>query len=370
MKIGVLLLNFGEPEHATMESVVPFLERIFSLNAPLMEKAAPTDAEVQARSRALAEARAPGLIAEYEEIGGSPLHNQAREQAGALRDELIRRGHDATVLLGMQFTEPSIVDAVTQAEAEGVDYLVSLPVYPLCGPTTNVAALREVDRQVEQQGWEVATRQISGWHRHPEYLSLRVDTIRKLLDANGLSLEDPGTKVVFSAHGTPTKYLKEGSRYAEYVREFCAAVAAELGLPEVTIGYQNHTNRPGIEWTQPDIEKVIQEIDAERVVVDPVSFMHEQSETLGELDDELREEAEGRGLDFYRVPIPYLDDRFIAVLADLVEGAVGDGHTPEGVRLFQCRCKPTKGTLCTNGVEIAGIAGNAGRVRHTEGEPA
>ena len=35
MKTGVLLLNFGEPEHPTLEEVVPFLERIFSLNAPL-----------------------------------------------------------------------------------------------------------------------------------------------------------------------------------------------------------------------------------------------------------------------------------------------------------------------------------------------
>ena len=33
MKLGVLLLNFGEPEEATMEAVVPFLERIFALNA-------------------------------------------------------------------------------------------------------------------------------------------------------------------------------------------------------------------------------------------------------------------------------------------------------------------------------------------------
>src|SRR5687768_5820383 len=110
MKIGVLLLNFGEPENATMETVVPFLERIFAQNAPLMGKANVTEAEVRARSRALAEARAPGLITEYEEIGGSPLYKQANEQAEALQAELARRGYDATVLLGMQFTDPSIAE--------------------------------------------------------------------------------------------------------------------------------------------------------------------------------------------------------------------------------------------------------------------
>jgi protoporphyrin/coproporphyrin ferrochelatase len=355
MKIGVLLLNFGEPEEPTMETVVPFLERIFSLNAPLMGTTSPTQAEITARSRALAEERAPGLIAEYEEIGGSPLHRQAREQAEALDEELRRRGHNATVLLGMQFTEPSIADAVRSARDRGVEYLVSIPVYPLCGPSTSVAALREVDRQLEEQGWSVPGRQVTGWHRHPGYLKTRSNAISRVLSENGLSLREPGTKLVFSAHGTPIKYLEEGSRYDEYVREFCARVAADLDAPDYVIGYQNHTNRPGVKWTQPDIDKVIEEIEAERVVVDAVSFMHEQSETLAELDDELREEAEGRGLGFFRVPIPHIAPEFVALLGDLVEEAVSpseaDGEQSNGgrVSLFQCRCKPTAGTVCTNG---------------------
>ena len=41
MKTAVLLLNFGEPANPTPEEVVPFLERIFSLNAPLMGEATP-----------------------------------------------------------------------------------------------------------------------------------------------------------------------------------------------------------------------------------------------------------------------------------------------------------------------------------------
>lgn len=330
-----------------MESVVPFLERIFAVNAPLMGTPAPTEAEIRARSRALAEARAPGLIAEYEEIGGSPLHRQAREQVEALEIELRRRGYDAAVYLGMQFTEPSIEKAIESARLAGVDFLLPIPVYPLSGPSTTVAALVEVDRQLASKGWSVESRQVSGWHRHPAYLNVRVRAIRKVLDENGLSLADPGTKLVFSAHGTPVKYLREGSRYDEYVREFCAAVAGELGASDYVIGYQNHTNRPGIEWTKPDIETVIDEVEAKRVVVDAVSFMHEQSETLAELDDELRSKAEDRGLGFYRVPIPYLDSEFVSLLADLVEAATVD--TEQGPQLFPCRCKPTAGTFCTNG---------------------
>ncbi|MEX2583915.1 MAG: ferrochelatase [Gemmatimonadota bacterium] len=355
MKTAVLLLNFGEPENPTMESVVPFLERIFTLNAPLMGQSNASEAEIRERSRTLAEARAPGLIAEYEEIGGSPLHRQAREQAEALEAELRTRGHDADVLLGMQFTEPSIEEAVARARESGADFLVSIPVYPLCGPTTNVAALYEVDREIESQGWSVPNLQVTGWHRHPLYLKLRADAIRRVLAENGLSFSDGRTKLVFSAHGTPIKYLEQGSRYDEYVKEFCAAVAKETGASEYLLGYQNHTNRPGVQWTQPDIEKVVEAVAAERIVVDPVSFMHEQSETLAELDDELREEAEARGLGFHRVPIPYLAAAFVTLLGDLVEdalrrgGAAGLEGPQPAVPLYQCRCKATAGTLCTNG---------------------
>lgn len=346
MKIGVLLLNFGEPENPTMDEVVPFLERIFALNSPLMGDGGTGEAEVRERSRRLAEARAPGLIAEYEEIGGSPLHRQAREQAIALAAELGERGLNAVVRVGMQFTDPSIQVAIDEVTEAGADFLVSIPVYPLSGPSTSVAALNEVDRVLAERGWSGPARQVTGWHRHPLYLKTRVDAIRRVVEEDGISLADPGTRLVFSAHGTPMKYLREGSRYDEYVREFCAAVARELGADDYVIGYQNHTNRPGVEWTQPDIEAVVDEIDAERIVVDAVSFIHEQSETLAELDDELRERVEERGIGFHRVPIPYLAPDFVSTLADLVEAAIEPSEAR--VALHPCRCKPTQGTICTN----------------------
>lgn len=357
MKIGVVLLNFGEPETTSLEEVIPFLERIFTTNAPLMGPATPE--QVAERSRRLAVERAPGLIAEYEEIGGSPLHAQARAQGEGLEAELRRRGHDAVVFLGMQFTRPSIAEAAAAARDAGVERLIAIPVYPLCGPSTTVAALAELRREIEALGWSVPVQELTGWHRHPDYVRLRADAIRGTLAEAGAALEG-GTKLVFSAHGTPIKYLDEGSRYDVYVRDFCDLVAQELGGVEYALGFQNHSNRPGVRWTQPEIGEVIATIEAERVVVDACSFMHEQSETLAELDHELREEAEARGLGFHRVPIPFAVPAFLGVLADLVEPFIAcPALTAEGevrvacVPLAQCRCRPAKGTLCLNAATIA-----------------
>lgn len=343
MDIGVILLNFGEPEQPTEELVVPFLERIFMTNASL--EGSLTEEQARARSHALALDRAPGLIEEYMEIGGSPLNRQCAEQADALAGELARRGIAARTYVGMQFTDPSIRAAVEKARADGVARLVGLPVYPLCGPSTTVAALAEMRAQIAALDWDVDVVEITGWHRHAAYTAVRADGIRRIVEENGLDLGDGRTRLVFSVHGTPMRYIEEGSRYVQYAEESCRDIAAAAGAPDYVIGYQNHTNRP-IAWTQPDIEAVIEEIDAEHVVVVPVSFMHEQSETLAELDVELREAAEARGLAFHRVPVPHDDARFIALLADLVQAALGGEAA--GAALKPCVCRGAAGALCLN----------------------
>jgi ferrochelatase len=353
MRTGIILLNFGEPEEVTLEAVSAYLERIFMANASLERHG--TIEAARARSRQLAADRAPGLIEEYQAIGGSPLNQQAREQAELLLAELTRRDHDVRIYVGHQYAEPLIAEAVREARADGVDRLIGLPVYPLAGPTTTILALEMLARELETQGWDVPLEQIGGWHRHPHFTTIWADEVRATLREAGCELADPGVELVFSVHGTPLKYIEEGSRYMEYAEEACAAVAAELGTEHYRIGYQNHTNRP-LAWTQPDIDEVVRGLDAESAIVVPIAFMREQSETLAELDDELREIAEGAGLGFHRVAVPYRDPRLIELLADLVEPLLADvvarGGTDPATRvgyagLRPCTCKP--GASCMGG---------------------
>lgn len=342
---AVLLLNFGEPRGTNPRAVTRFLERIFLANARLEPH---TDmAAARARSSELARRRTPGLLEVYERIGGSPLDRQAEAQGAALDRALKARGHPMSVTVGMQFTEPSIEDALRRLREAGAAALVPLPVYPLCGPSTTVAALDEVESALERIGWRPEVRSVTGWHRHPRYARLRADAIRRAAAAAGWSLTDPGVRLVFSAHGTPLRYIEEGSRYVEYVEEWCASLARALGVDTWTLGYQNHTNRQ-IEWTPPDIETALERLPGvAKILVDPVSFMHEQSETLMELDVDLAERAAALGLEFRRVGVPHDDETFAEVLADLALTALGF-DLPILPPRTSCRCRP--GTdVCFNG---------------------
>jgi len=349
MPTGVVLLNFGEPSTPERGPVVEYLTRIFLNNADLEEYDSPEAA--RERSRELAQRRAPGLIEEYEEIGGSPLNEQSAAQAEALSAELDDRGIDATVYEAYQFTEPLVEDAVETAHEDGMDHLVGLPVYPLCGASTNVAADDDLETAVaDVEGWDPEVDPITGWHRHPAYNRLRAENVDRFLDERGVDPNADGTRLVFSAHGTPTHYLDEGSRYDVYVEEWCRTMARLLGADEYELGFQNHANRD-IDWTEPEVEDVIEDLgsdaDVDRVVVEPISFMHEQSETLSELDDELAEEADAAGLEFHRVPVPHDDDRFSSVLADLVEPFAAD-FDADYYQFRQCQCRSVPGTMCLN----------------------
>jgi len=345
MTTGIILLNFGEPEQPTRGAVIDYLTRIFRDNASLEEAESP--AAVERRSRELAERRADGLLADYARIGGSPLLAQVRAQATALRTELGHRRLAARTYVGMQFTDPDIRAAVAAARADGVDSLVGLPLYPLCGRSTTVAALDRLAHAVRELGWGVERHDLSGWHRHPEYVALRADAIRRYADAAGVDLGSGDTLLYFSAHGTPVRYLDAGSRYDRYVEESCRLVATALGAKRHVIGFQNHANR-GLAWTQPGNEELIRKVDAARVLVVPISFMHEQSETLAELDLELRSVAEEAGLEFHRVPVPHDDPRFPRLLADLVEPFLR-GRTPAAAGLIPCRCRAAQDTWCLGG---------------------
>ena len=103
-RIGVLLLNFGEPETYDYDEVVSFLERIFNRNSSLES----TAGNPNSRTKELAKQRAPSLIEEYEAMGASPLNLQARQQATKVEKELRKRMLNSRCYSGTQFTEPFI----------------------------------------------------------------------------------------------------------------------------------------------------------------------------------------------------------------------------------------------------------------------
>jgi ferrochelatase len=132
-------------------------------------------------------------------------------------------------------------------------------------------------------------------------------------------------RVLFSAHGLPRKFVETGDGYQHQVEQTVAAMVAALAMDELdyAICYQSRVGR--MEWLRPYTDHEIARAGADGVplVVVPVAFVSEHSETLVELDIEYAELARAAGVPAYeRVATAGTEPAFISGLARLVRHAL------------------------------------------------
>jgi ferrochelatase len=151
--------------------------------------------------------------------------------------------------------------------------------------------------------------------------------IRPILDR--ITGHDRPPRLLLTAHGLPKKIVRAGDPYPDQVESTAAAVIGALQRPEIDwrVCYQSRVGP--LEWTGPATDEEIRRAGRERVplVVAPISFVSEHSETLVELDLDYRHLAEKSGVPAYhRVPTVGIEPGFIRSLAALVRRACDDAR--------------------------------------------
>jgi protoporphyrin/coproporphyrin ferrochelatase len=136
-------------------------------------------------------------------------------------------------------------------------------------------------------------------------------------------------RLLLSAHGLPKRTIQKGDPYQWQVEQSAAAILKRLNRPELeaTVCYQSRVGP--LEWIGPatDAEILRAGRDGKGVIVAPIAFVSEHSETLVELDIEYRKLAMQAGVpDYRRAATVGTQDDFINGLAGLVRRAL-DGKT-------------------------------------------
>lgn len=143
--------------------------------------------------------------------------------------------------------------------------------------------------------------------------------------------------------------MTDGDPYQMQVEKSVAAMLRQLNRPELesVICYQSRVGP--LEWIGPSTDAEIERAakDGCRIVVVPVAFVSEHSETLVELDIEYAELAQHHGAAAYlRVPTVGTQPEFISGLARMVKRAdafdsgprCGGGARPCGNAWRRCVC--------------------------------
>jgi ferrochelatase len=157
--------------------------------------------------------------------------------------------------------------------------------------------------------------------------------------------------LLLSAHGLPKNVIADGDPYQWQVEQTARALVDALGIEGLDwrICYQSRVGPR--KWLEPATDAEIARAgkDGKGVVVAPIAFVSEHSETLVELDIEYEKLARASGVpDYRRAATVGADPDFIAGLAGLVRKAVAMGGTinAAGHRACPaqfCRCGFEKG---------------------------
>ncbi len=315
--IGVVLLQLGGPD--SLSSVEPFLYNLFCdpdiIDLPL--------AFLFRRRLAkfISSRRAPKVAEYYKKIGGrSPILRLTTRQALALERELSMDLHTRT-FIAMRYWHPLTEETIELLKREGIQRVILVPLYPQYSKTTTGSSVNEWNRIIDRMGADqLRADVIHDYCEHPLYIRALVKNIRIAL-ARVKPAERSNVHLVFSAHGTPIRLVRDGDPYQQQVIRTYRSVVREgnFDLPH-HLCYQSKVGPQ--RWLEPSLVDTIDRLAAEHVthvIVIPIAFVSDHSETLYEINMEVRHRAKQAGIQHYDMsPALNTNPLFIRALAELV----------------------------------------------------
>ena len=332
MRIGLIVAQLGTPEAPTAQALRPYLRQFLSDMRvidyhPLVWQ--PILHGIILRLRPRKSARL------YQRIwtdAGSPLMLHSEAQAAALQARL---GEGFRVILGMTYGSPSIGEAVKTLEADGIDRMIVLPMFPQFSSTTTACIYDAVYRAAagslspwrhDRKRFTPALRFVAPYHDHPAY----IHALKTHLDAQLSAMPAAPDKFVLTFHGIPRRYVETGDPYLEHCKITADLLADAMGWrgDDWTLSYQSRFGPEA--WLEPYTDDVLETLPSrgvERPLVFAPGFVTDCLETLDELGNEGAEAFEAGGGDrekFQLAPCLNANPAFIDALAQLVmENASG-----------------------------------------------
>lgn len=325
-RVAVVLFNLGGPDRP--ESIRPFLENLFTDPAILR-----VPGFIRPwLGRFIARRRTPAATENYAVLGGrSPLLELTQDQARALDAALGGDpGTEYRSFVCMRYWHPMSEEVARAVQGWAPDEILLCPLYPQFSTTTTGSSATDWAAACRRIGLDVPTTTLCCWHSDPAFAQATAAIIRKAYDEARAALPaDVALRVLFSAHGLPETIVKRGDPYQWQVERTVATVVDALAIPGLdhTVCYQSRVTPQ--KWIGPSTEAELERAghDKVAVLVCPIAFVSEHSETLVELDVEYRDEAKKLGVPgYFRAPAQNSDAGFIAALAGLVRRSRASGR--------------------------------------------
>jgi len=246
----------------------------------------------------------------YEQIGGSsPLHKLTDEFIVALQKELPQY----FITTAMRYTSQFAQTAIAKIKEQNITDVTLLPLYPQYSTTTTKSSL---DDFISKANNEFDLNIIEPFYKNNLYNQAIIDNIKNT--CNDIS----NTNLIFSAHGLPQKVINKGDVYQKHIEdnvEILTKMLKEQNINFLSISLAYQSKVGPMKWLEPSLDSALEEFKEQNILIYPISFIIDNSETVFELDIEYREIAEHIGIKDYKV-VKCLNDSptFIKAIKELV----------------------------------------------------
>jgi protoporphyrin/coproporphyrin ferrochelatase len=312
MKKAIVLFNLGGPDK--IENVEPFLFNLFNdpaiLNLPILLR--------YPLAKLISNRRAPTAKKIYAELGGSsPILKLTNDQSHALEKKLnqTQTKDEYKCFVVMRCWNPRAKDVIKDVQLYNPEEVVLMPLYPQYSAATSGSSIKEWKDICKKNNYKIKTSTICCYPTDQNFINAhRIEIIKKI---KGLK----NFKLIFSAHGLPEKNIKKGDPYQWQVEQSVKKIIESLNDQNLDwiLSYQSRVGP--LKWIGPSTEDIIIKNSkiGKNIVLVPIAFVSEHSETLVELDIEYKELALNNGCKNYiRIPALGINDDFIKAMCKLI----------------------------------------------------
>lgn len=253
----------------------------------------------------------------YRELGGkSPIVGHTKRLVAKLQERL---GEGVIVDFAMRYTPPFADEVIARLNAEEVSKISLIPLYPQQSTTTTKSSLEDFEEQYHKSGAGATLVEIKHFFENESYNRAIIERIKESVGES----EYRDFDIIFSAHGLPQKIVDAGDVYESHVKKHVAILKDMLQkekmiFHDVHLAYQSKVGP--MAWLKPSLDEKLSEVRNRGVVIFPIAFTIDNSETDYELEIEYREIAESLGFKEYRVcSCPNDSALFVEALVEIYE---------------------------------------------------
>jgi len=281
MKQALFLLNMGGPNN--IEEVELFLRNMFAdKNILTMDRYTR-----QLVAYIIITKRLEDVKENYGLLGGrSPLLGLTEELIVKLVSKL-----DMPIYPVMRYVPPFADEALMECKKNGVEELILFPMYPQYSTTTTLSSLEDIEDRCKALAYSPKITMIDPYYDDYDYIEASCEKIIEAAEGKDTKEYD----LLLSAHGLPLSIIQAGDPYQNQVEANASAIKIYLKgrgveFHEIKLAYQSKVGSSA--WLEPNLVDVLRNPTHRKVLIFPLSFTLDNSETVFELDIEHREIAE------------------------------------------------------------------------------